>query len=291
MNFYLDFEAAQFSNRIISIGCATDNNVYFYSLVKPEGKKKVGKLVAAMTNIKDEDLIEAPSADEVFIDFWNWVVDLYCKNPTEEPIRFYTYGSNDKDFLDTTIRHMKYPLAILMARGIKDSIVDYSKIVTEKLGATVALCKVYKFLTKSEEEQNHNALDDARMLKYVADHIGDYAAKDAEEISRIKKVSMRSEGKKVTDKYKSWFGLSHGQLFNTNTWANKDNWYIKLSLGNKDKYFLNLKDTAMWVIAYCHLGSPKDEKNVNKIMKNINDALNNNGKVYNFKWERNGNYA
>ena len=102
---------------------------------------------------------------------------------------------------------------------------------------------------------------------------------------------MRPEEKKVSDKYKSWFGLSHGQLFNINTWANKDNWYIKLSLGNKDKYFLNLRDTAMWIIAYCHLGSPKDEKNVNKIMKNINDTLNNNGKAYNFKWERNGNYA
>lgn len=291
MNFYLDFEATQFSNRIISIGCVTNDDVYFYSLIKPEDKAKVGKLVTAMTNIKDEDLVEAPSADKVFIDFWNWVVDLYCKNPTEEPIRFYTYGNNDKDFLDATIRHMKYSPAALMARGIKDSIVDYSKVVTEKLGATVALCKVYKFLTKSEEEQNHNALDDARMLKYVADHIGDYAAKDAEEISKIKKVSIRPEGKKVTDKYKSWFGFSHGQLFNANTWANKDNWYIKLSLGNKDKYFLNLRDTAMWVIAYCHLGSPKDEKNINKIMKNINDALNNNGKVYNFKWERNGNYA
>ena len=81
MNFYLDFEAAQFSNRIISIGCITDDDVYFYSLVKLEGKKKVGKFVAAMTNIKDEDLKEAPSADAVFADFWNWVVDLYCKNP------------------------------------------------------------------------------------------------------------------------------------------------------------------------------------------------------------------
>ena len=119
----------------------------------------------------------------------------------------------------------------------------------------------------------------------------DLSLKDAEEISRIKKVSMRPEEKKVSDKYKSWFGLSHGQLFNTNTLANKNNWYIKLSLGNKDKYFLNLRDTAMWIIAYCHLGSPKDEKNVNKIMKNINDSLNNNGKAYNFKWERNGNYA
>lgn len=291
MNFYLDFEATQFSNRIISIGCATDNNVYFYSLVKPEGKKKVGKLVAAMTNIKDEDLIEAPSADEVFIDFWNWVVDLYCKNPTEEPIRFYTYGSNDKDFLDTTIRHMKYPPAALMARGIKDSIVDYSKVVTEKLGATVALCKVYKFLTKSEEEQRHNALEDARMLRYVAEHIGDYAAEDVEEISKIKKTSMKTFEKKVDDKYKSWFGLSHDQLFAINTTADKNNWYIKLTLGNKNKYFLNLRDTTMWVIAYCHMGSPKDDRNVNNIMRNINNALNNNGKAYNFKWERNGNYA
>ena len=35
MNFYIDFEANQFSDRIISIGCISENGNNFYSLCRP----------------------------------------------------------------------------------------------------------------------------------------------------------------------------------------------------------------------------------------------------------------
>ena len=43
MNFYLDFEATRFTNRIISIGCVAGNGETFSTLVKPGDKKKVDK--------------------------------------------------------------------------------------------------------------------------------------------------------------------------------------------------------------------------------------------------------
>ena len=39
MNYFIDFEATQFSNDIISIGCIDENGEEFYSLINPgEGK-------------------------------------------------------------------------------------------------------------------------------------------------------------------------------------------------------------------------------------------------------------
>ena len=45
MKYFLDFEATQFSHRIISIGAVCENGHSFYSLVKPESKYKISKKI------------------------------------------------------------------------------------------------------------------------------------------------------------------------------------------------------------------------------------------------------
>ena len=46
MNFYIDFEANQFSDRIISIGCVSESNKTFYTLVKPcKDKEKLTSFI------------------------------------------------------------------------------------------------------------------------------------------------------------------------------------------------------------------------------------------------------
>ena len=41
MNFYLDFEATRFSNRIISIGCVAGTGETFETYVNPGDKKRL----------------------------------------------------------------------------------------------------------------------------------------------------------------------------------------------------------------------------------------------------------
>ena len=48
MKYFIDFEATQFSNDIISIGCIDENGEEFYSLINP-GEEKEVKLVLTKT--------------------------------------------------------------------------------------------------------------------------------------------------------------------------------------------------------------------------------------------------
>ena len=56
MNFYLDFEAMRFSNRIISIGCVAGNGATFTTLVQHRTKKKIDKFIA---ETKIEEILNA----------------------------------------------------------------------------------------------------------------------------------------------------------------------------------------------------------------------------------------
>lgn len=73
MNFYLDFEATQCSERIISIGCIADNGAKFRTLVKPVKNEKVNKFIEELTGITNEMLETAPTADEAFNAFYEFV--------------------------------------------------------------------------------------------------------------------------------------------------------------------------------------------------------------------------
>ena len=66
MKYFIDFEAMQFSNEIISVGCVSENGEKFYSLVQPKKAKKITDFITTLTGITYEDLDCAPSADKVF---------------------------------------------------------------------------------------------------------------------------------------------------------------------------------------------------------------------------------
>ena len=74
MKYFLDFEGTQFSHRIISIGAVCENGHSFYSLVKPESKYKISKMITELTGITIEDIDNAKGAIEVFNEFYNWVL-------------------------------------------------------------------------------------------------------------------------------------------------------------------------------------------------------------------------
>ena len=179
MNFYIDFEATQFSNRIISIGCSCENNSKFYTLVKPADGSKVNKFITELTGITNEMLVEAPTADEAFLKFKAWVIE----NSNNTIPYFYCYGNCDEKFIEGTVKYMKNFDAALFALAVKGAMSDYSIKVAKCLNLQqVALFRVYSILHNTNEAQDHDALKDAEMLQYVIEHINLLIPADADRL-------------------------------------------------------------------------------------------------------------
>ena len=73
MKFYIDFEATQYTENIISIGCVAENGDSFSSLVNCP--YKVGSFVTQLTGITNDMVSAAPSPDEVFTNFFKWIME------------------------------------------------------------------------------------------------------------------------------------------------------------------------------------------------------------------------
>ena len=66
MRYFIDFEASQFAEEIISVGCVDESGRSFYSLVRPKKPKKVTDFITKLTGITREEVLAAATADEVF---------------------------------------------------------------------------------------------------------------------------------------------------------------------------------------------------------------------------------
>ena len=101
MNFYLDFEATQFSNRIISIGCTNEKGSTFKTYVRPKNGK-LNAFITELTGITPAMLENAPVADEAFNMFYEWAI-TNCEDGTP---KYFCYGDSDAKFIDATVRTM-----------------------------------------------------------------------------------------------------------------------------------------------------------------------------------------
>lgn len=169
MNYFIDFEATQFSNDIISIGCVDENGEKFYNLINPE-EGKLTPFITELTGITQEMLNEANSLDVILKSFFE-----YLRKHEDGNCKFYCYGSCDIKFIDRAYKkatsfEAKAALGLLHM-GLK----DYAPTVQMHYGLIkpIGLQKVINHIRKSENEQHHNALEDAIMLKEVYDTIHD----------------------------------------------------------------------------------------------------------------------
>ena len=161
MNFFIDFEATQFTQEIISIGCVAENGKSFYSEVNCKGK--VTPFITNLTGLTPEQISEAPSADFVFQKFYSW---LYSVIDSTIPT-FYVFGDNDDHYVKTTIQNVTNPFANSALCLILGNMVDYSKIVKKKFSLTrpIGLVKILEAYKEKPIEQKHNALEDAFFLQ------------------------------------------------------------------------------------------------------------------------------
>lgn len=168
MKYYIDFEATQYSNEIISIGCIDETGREFYSLVSANYKKVTG-FITRLTGITKQDIKSAPSSNEVFTNFYHWVMAGGGSNNI-----FYCYGDGDIEFINSTLKRTTAITAIACLNLLAKNLYDYSKEVKEhyKLVKNIKIVKLIQHYRGGEEIiQNHNSLEDAMFLKEVYDNI------------------------------------------------------------------------------------------------------------------------
>lgn len=192
MKFYLDLEANAITNEVISIGIVTESGDEFYSLVRPH--TKLDHNIKILTGISQTEADEVPSLEDVMSSVGEFLGDA------KDGI-FYHYGSGDRQFLKASMSFTKDIKALTVLEDIHDRCENVDKRVASHFHRdTIGLRSVYLTMKMSSEEsatQNHNALEDALMLKYVWENIDDYTLPEGVEPVKVKRINMKyGKGKK-----------------------------------------------------------------------------------------------
>lgn len=206
MNIYIDFEAngATQAKEIISIGAVAENGEKFYSLVRPH--TKLDHKIKELTHITQEEAEVAPSIESVMGNFFKWLLDL---NGGEWKIsKFLVYGSCDKEFIDGSISFVEDEVTITRLQKVRDRIERVDKRVSKKFNRDlINLRSAYltmKLSANEAVEWQHNALEDAEMLKYVWEHIDEYELPEGVIPVKVPRMNMsygkKGEGKNISTK-------------------------------------------------------------------------------------------
>ena len=167
MKYFIDFEAAQFTNEIIAIGCVREDGKEFHSYVKAE--RKITEFITQLTGITQEMVDSAPTSDEVFREFYQWLKG-------DNNITFYCYGNSDIDFvkknLKNTVDFEAQAALSMIGMGLR----DFAPTVKKHFGLikSIGLVKVLAFYRGVDEiHQSHDPLEDARFLQELYNYIVD----------------------------------------------------------------------------------------------------------------------
>lgn len=257
MKYFIDFEATQFSNEIISIGCVRETGETFYALVNP--KKKLTQFITDLTGITDEMLRNAPEADVVFKEFFDW-----CSQYENDPPVFYCYGSSDITFVKNNARKSNNLKAKSILCYLYSELYDYEPAVKAHFGLiqSISLVKVASYYSGNELEQHHNALEDALMLKYIYEQTSSTSEEmDAEAFPEYRTPTAKVE-----------------------TSSPKYTVYL-LSGGKVKQTFPSLNSAAKWIYDNkIPNNAQKKMVQLKNLAKSIRHASTTNSKYMNYKW-------
>lgn len=167
MKFYVDFEATQPEQEIISVGVVAENGQTFYHTITPQFSR-VSPYIAELTGLTQSLLDNAGTTfDVAFSNLFDWCV---CQSNGDGVINweFYSYSNNDIEFLKASQRNITNNKAYILVSVMIANMKDYSKNVTKFFKGHTSLIKAFNYLQTINQEQYHNALDDAKMLATVA---------------------------------------------------------------------------------------------------------------------------
>lgn len=282
MKFFIDFEALQFNNFIISIGCVCENGNQFSSFVKPPEGKTVSQFITDLTGITDETLAGAPSIDEAFNAFYQFISDN-CAITSEKP-EYFCYGDMDATFVKASMKYINNIQAYTFAQALSHSLVDYQKTVKSFFITpnNVALKKVYTLIKEEETIQHHDALEDAMMLSEVVNKMKAKCRPEDGALLSTMKREDRPKRKMAPTIFQNW----PGDKWEADTLGSASDYAVKATAGSHVAYFDTLETAALWIIKYCTRGlSPKRAGDVVSVINKINKGIKEGKESYGFKWE------
>ena len=278
MKFFIDFEAAQFSGYIISIGCVSECGNTFSTLVKPS-RKKLTPFITKLTGITDEMLADAPTPDAAFLLLMEFAKEESCSDIPE----WYCYGKEDKEFIKHTLHRMSNFYSIIFAQSIMSNLHDYSQDVKDYFENfsvnPPSLLKTFLFLNeKGEGTQNHSALEDAEMLKSVCEQLKEKASPEDAEALYGMKVAPKIECPSLPKYVQRWTHESRNRKWKNCEEQEKDSTIVAVA-DNHICYFKDIEMATYWINYYIKAVALKDKKNFEKTKSKIEEVLNN-GKPY-----------
>lgn len=196
MNFFVDFEATQFSNGIISVGCVAETGEELYTTVYT--RHKVTPFITELTGITPEQVKSSHIPEDVFSYMFDWVDQICCG---ESP-HFYCYGNCDKDFVKNNFRENTNFKASAMLGYLYTDMHDYAEDVKAHFGLCqhIALKKVYDYYTGNKTIQRHNALEDAKMLKVVFENV----TNNSHEFDAFPEYQAKEFNKKIEESFSNF---------------------------------------------------------------------------------------
>lgn len=266
MNFFIDFEATQFSNSIIAVGCVSEENDEFYTLVNT--KHKVTPFITNLTGITAAEIESAPEPEVVFKALSDWIHRI-CPYEKIKP-HFYCYGNCDKDFVKKNFKECKDFEAAAMLAYLYADMQDYAEEIKSLFGLCqhVSLKKVYDHYVKNNVIQQHNALEDAIMLKTVFENIQENEHEfDAFPEYRNQQFDnkLKNETPDIIDKTYTIYRMKSNQIVET---------------------YPSLGAAVRWSYEQIPEGEERNKTSLKKIARNIKRAANDPKKKYrNFKWK------
>lgn len=288
MKFYIDFEATQFCERIISVGCISEAGYKFESLVKPLNKYKITEFITNLTGITKDMVVQANDANAVFNQFYWWIIN---NTPINDKPEFICYGNTDIKYIERTLKDVTDWHAVLALSLLKAGLQDYSKQIASSFGVQqINLQRAYNTLTKQENQQKHSALEDAEMLKYIVENLPSEPIPTNQIAAPVRKLID-----KAPDIYLKW-SASKGDKFKVNTLGTIDNYKAKCvdSMGTHTMYFDSMFTAALWVIKYMKpqvaankKANAARSKDVEYIAKVITKGIEKGIHSYGFSWEAN----
>lgn len=259
MNFYLDFEATQPEQEIISIGMVAENGATFYSLVQPK-HSKVSKFITELTGITNEDIIKkAKPIEKVFNQLYVW---LYLQEHDLTKWNFYSYGKDDVTFLKNSLVQTTGEVHLMVASIMIATMKDYSEEVCRYFccNKTSLIC-AFNYLKNEEKEQKHNALEDAQMLAEVAKKISGRESLKACPFGQYKKPEVEFEwpvGKVITR---------------------------TLGKQTKVREYNDLREAIEWIIQNTVGKAARPNTSRKKMAQKILKSIEENKKFHNYMWE------
>ena len=171
MDIYFDFEATQFSERVLAIGASCEYGD-FDCLVHPRKKDKLTPFITQLTGITKEMLVGAPNAEQAFTDLYNWIGEMTAEADT--PIFYHCYGDSDVTFLRNTANKMDASSVRDFVINLAESLLDDSRKVKSFFHTkAIGVHKALKYFEPELPDQTHDPLDDAILLRKLMQHLED----------------------------------------------------------------------------------------------------------------------